>query len=827
MPVTPKLLLQKIKIKALKGENTMEAAKPVKEERLNEKISIKAVRNVRRGQETEKGQKIYRPGVKVCLERNRLLTESYKMTDGEPIVIRQAKALEHILLNMTIYIRDWEKIVGNYASSPDAVFWPIEQNWKSVHRLLHDDEGKALIDDKGRKELDRIVEYWNGKTVSDLRKKAFAGSPDLEKYWVYEGTMLWSQWSDQGVPNYEKVLAIGLNKIIREAEEKLKELGKRLPSDYIQQKNFLEAVIIALKASIKWAERYAVKAEELAKEEKDQERKKELEDIARICRKIPANPASTFHEALQSFILVHLIGHQIEFITLGCGIRLDMIMEPFFQQDMAEGRITREEAIELIKHTRLHLEELGQMYSPTLTQVYGGVQVLQSLVIGGVDSTGRDVSGETSYLLLDSVLELQTLQPSIVLRVHDGTPKELILKAIDVIKTGVGYPSLQNDKALIPLMMKWNCPLEDARNYTISGCVYLDVAGKNVLRRNATYFSLPRCLWWALHQGVNPKNGEQYGAPTKDPAGFESIDDVMDAYVEQVRFFMDKQVRVENVTRAIYAEQYPRPFESALTDGCIERGQDIRKWRYQGRVESFSIAVGPTNVADSLAAIKKVVFDEKRITMKKLIEVLDKNWEGHEDLRQTMLAAPKFGNDDDYVDKIAYEVHRRTEEMVEQFSDTYGSDFHLDGSAVSATYGLSLDTPATPDGRKNGDGFADGSLSPTPGMDVNGPTAVLKSCSKIDTLTTYNHLLNQKFTPQFLEGANREIFYYYLKSWADLGIPHIQFNVVDRKTLLDAQKNPEKHINLAVRVAGYSAYFIDLSKGLQDHIIERTEQSFS
>jgi len=804
---------------------TATAAIAAKGTELTEKIRIKAVRNVRRGQETEEGQEIYRPGVKVCLERNSLLTESYKMTEGEPAVTRQAKGLEHVLLNMTIYMRDWEKIAGNYTSSPDAVFWPIEQNWKSVHRLLHR-EGKALLDDEGRKELDRIVEYWSGKTVSDIRKRAFAGSPDLEKYWRYEGTMLWSQWSDQGVPNYGKVITSGLNGIIREAEEKLKELGTSLPSDYVQQKDFLEAVIIALKASIKWAERYAVKAEELAKEEKDKERKKELEEIARICRKVPANPASTFREALQSFIFVHIIGHQIEFITLGCGIRFDMIMEPFFQKDIAEGKITREEAIELIKHTRIHLEELGQMYSPTLTQVYGGVQVLQSIVIGGVDSEGRDVTGETSYMLLDSVLELQTLQPSIVLRVHDGTPKQLILKAIDVIGTGVGYPSLQNDKTLIPLMMKWNCPLEDARNYTISGCVYLDVAGKNVLRRNATYFSLPRCLWWVFHQGINPKTGEQYGAPTKDPGGFESINDVMDAYLEQVRFFMDKQVRVENVTRAIYAQQYPRPFESALTDGCIERGLDLRKWRYQGRVESFSIAVGPTNVADSMAAIKKVVFDEKRVTMENLIEVLDKNWEGHEDLRQIMLAAPKFGNDNDYVDVIAYDVHRRTEEVVEQFSDTYGSDFHLDGSAVSATYGLSLDTLATPDGRKDGDGFADGSLSPTPGMDVNGPTAVLKSCSKIDTLTTYNHLLNQKFTPQFLEGANREMFYNYIKSWRDLGIPHIQFNVMNRETLIEAQKHPEKHGNVIVRVAGYSAYFVDLSKGLQDHIIERTEQAF-
>ncbi|MBW1643918.1 MAG: hypothetical protein JRJ76_13885 [Deltaproteobacteria bacterium] len=501
-------------------------------EDLTEKISIKAVRNIRRGQETEEGKEMFRPEVRVCLERNRLLTESYKKTEGEPPIIRQAKALEHILKNMTIYIRDWEKIIGNYTSSPDAVFWPIEQNWKSVHRLLHG-EGKWLINDDGRKELNKIIKYWDGKSISDIRKRFFSGSPDLEKYWKYEGTMLWSQWSDQGVPNYEKVITMGLRAIEKQAEERLDEIKKSLPSDYIQQRDFLEAIIIALKASVKWAERYAEMAEKLAKEEKDKQRRKELEEIARVCRRVPANPASTFQEALQSFIFVHLIGHQIEFITLGCGIRFDMIMEPFYQKDLKDGRITKEDAIEMIKHTRIHLEELGQMYSPTTTQVYGGVQVLQSMVIGGIDSKGKDVTGETSYLLLDSVLELQTLQPSIALRIHDRTPKNLILKAIDVNKTGVGYPSFQNDKALIPLMMKWNCPLEDARNYTISGCVYLDVSGKNILRRNATYFSLPRCLWWALHQGINPETGDQYGASTPDPAGFKSIDDVMKAYMEQ------------------------------------------------------------------------------------------------------------------------------------------------------------------------------------------------------------------------------------------------------------------------------------------------------
>lgn len=804
----------------------MAAVGAAKAQDLKSKISIKSVRNVRRGYQVEEGIEIFRPEVKVCLERSRLLTESYKITDGEPWVMRRAKALEHILLNMTIFIRDWERNVGNYASTPDAVFWPIEQNWKSVHRLLHS-EGKSLLDDDGRAKLDRIVEYWRGKSASDRRERAFAGSPDLEKYWKYEGTFLWSHWSELGVPNYEKVIKVGLNGIIKEAETKLEEIGRTIPPDYLDQKDFVEAVIISLKAAIKWAGRYAELAKELTKSEKDKERKKQLAEIARTCEWVPANPARTFQEALQSFLFIHLITHQIEFITLGCGIRFDVVMNPFYKKDLEEGRITREEALELLQQVRVKLEELGQMYSPTLSAVYGGVQVLQAITIGGVDSEGRDVTNEMSYLILDGAHEMQTLQPSIALRVHEGTPKELLLRAIDVVRSGVGYPAFHNDKVLIPLLLKWGCPLEDARNYSISGCVYLDVPGKNVLRRATAYFSLPKCLWWVLHQGINPKTGEQYGAPTPNPATFTCIEDVMQAYLEQVRFFFVKQIQLEHVARSIYQEYLPRPFVSALIDGCIERGQDCRKWAYPARLPSFAVCVGPTNVADSLAAIKKLVFDEKKISMKELIDVLDRNWEGREDLRQMCLSAPKYGNDDDYVDMLAKEVHRRTEQVVEEYVDNWGTGYHLDGSGVSATYGLSLDTPATPDGRKDGGPFADATLSPEPAADFKGPTAVLKSCSKIDTFQTYNQLLNQKFLPQFLEGENKEVFYNYLKSWADLGISHIQFNVVDKATLLDAQQHPEKHRGLVVRVAGYSAYFVDLSKGLQDHIIARVEQSLA
>ena len=792
---------------------------------LRDKINIKAVRNLRQGCRVEEGD-FFRPGVKLGLERARLLTESYQMTDGEPMVLRRAKALEHILLNMTIYIQDWEYIVGNYAESPEALMWPVERNWKSVHRLLQG-EGAALIDEKDVAEFNSIVDYWKGKSLSDRRERAFAGSPDLDRYWRYEGTVFWTHWSELGVINYEKVLQIGLNGIIEEAESKLEEIGNTIPPDYINQTDFLEAVLISLRAAINWARRYAEKARELSKEEKDEERGKQLEEIARVCQWVPANPPRTLQEAFQSFFFVHLITHQIEYIRYGCGARFDVLMNPFYKKDVEEGRITREEALELILRFRLKFEEFGQVYSPTVSALYGGVQTLQAILIGGVDSEGRDVTNEISYLVLDSVCEMPTLQPSIGLRVHDGTPKDLLLKAIDVVRTGVGYPAFFNDKVLIPLLMKWGCPLEDARSYSVSACVYLDVPGKNIIRRVVSYFSLPKCLWWSLHQGIDPKSKEQYGAPTPDPATFTCIEDVIQAYLEQVRFFCVKQFALEDVLRSIYQEYLPCPFESALIDGCIERGQDYRWWTYPARVPSHPVAVGTTNVADSLASIKKFAFDEKRISMEELIHVLDSNWEGHEDLRQMMLAAPKFGNDDDYVDLLAREVHHRTEQVVEEFTDNCGAGYHLDGSGVSATYGMSLDTPATPDGRKDGGLFADATLSPEPGADFKGPTAVLKSCSKIDVLQSFNQLLNQKFPPQFLEGENKEQFYHYLKTWSDLGISHIQFNVVDKATLLDAQKHPERHKGLTVRVAGYSAYFIDLSKGLQDHIIARAEQGLA
>ncbi|MBM3154854.1 MAG: hypothetical protein FJ008_05905 [Chloroflexi bacterium] len=791
---------------------------------IKSKLVIKAVRNVRRGYQKEEASRgMYRPGIKLDLQRSRYLTESYKQTDGMPMVMRRALALENILKKMDIYIQDWERLVGNAVSFPRGLYFGIDMNWRSVQRLTSDQEGQELLDDAGRAELAELIEYWKGKSMSDRQQEAFTG--DILKYWKFEGTFMWSHWSELGIPNYEKIFRIGLKGIIAEAERRLEEIDGEVPLDYIEQKDFLKSAIVSLKAMIAYANRYAELAQKLAEKSTDPDDRKRLEQIAQTCRHVPENPPRTLPEALQSFYFIH-VGRYIEYSTLGIGVRFDKVFGHYYQRDLKEGRFTRDEALELLQLLWVKFHELGLIYSPMLSGIYGGVESLQAITIGGVDEKGNDVTNEMSYLVLDAAYNMRTLEPSIILRYHDGTPKELLSRATDVIHSGVGYPSFFNDRTLIPTLQKWNVPLEDARDYAVTGCVYLELPGKNIARRPLGGLVLPKCLWWALHQGVHPVTQIPWGAPTPDPAIFKSHQDLIDAYLEQVRFFFGRHVKIENTCRSLYAEYLPRPYYSALLDGCIEKGRDSRKWAYPSMVHDFVVIIGTTNVVDSVAAIKKAVFEDRAISLPELIQVMDKNWEGHEDIRQMMLRAPKYGNDDDYADAIAAEIHHRTAAVMAEFTDRFGNPMRGDGSGLSATYSAALYTPATPDGRKEEEPFADATLSPSQGRDFRGPTAVLNSAAKIDTTKTYNHLLNQKFPPLMLEGDMKETFISYLRTWGDLNISHVQFNVVDKATLLDAQKHPEKHQDLIVRVAGYSAYFADLSKGLQDSIIARTEQHF-
>jgi len=794
-------------------------------EKLRKKVISRAIRNIKRGNADDDSRRgMFRPEIKLDLQRSRLMTESYKETDGEPMVLRRAKALANILAKMGIFIRDYERIVGYQTADPNGIFHPIEQNWKSPQRLANSAAGKTLLDAAGRRELNKLCKYWKGKAISDRHQAVIP--EDLKKYWTYEGTFLWSQLSELGIPNYEKLFKLGLNGLIQEIKDKIAEVDKEIPVDYVLQKDFLTAAIVSLEAVINFAKRYATLAKRSAARQKSAARKKILTEIARTCEWVPANPPRTFIEAVQFFYFIHLVRY-LEYSTLGIGIRIDHLFGPYYEKDLKDGRITKEETLGILQLLWIKLNEIGLVYSPTVSSVYGGVASLQAVTIGGTDENGKDVTNDLTYLTMEAAKSLKIIEPSIVLRMHDKTPEDVYSRAADVIKTGIGYPSLFNDEALIPLLERWGVPTGEAKQYAVTGCVYIEIPGKNVVRRSVGYFVLPKCLWWALHQGVNPKTGEQHGAPTPDPATFRNWNDVLDAYAEQVTFFTGKIENLERINNELLAEYCPRPFYSATLDGCIEQGKECRKWVYDSMIHHFAQVIGGTNVADSIAAIRKVVFDDKKVTLPELIKIMDNNWEGRADIRQACLNAPKFGNDDDYADSIAREVQARGEKGMEAVKDRFGHSHRGDGSAVSATYGLAADTPATPDGRVDGEPFSDSTLAPAPGRDKKGPTAVLKSVSKISTVDTFNHLLNQKFLPKFLEEDLKPAFLGYLKTWKELNIPHIQFNIVDRETLLKAKAEPEKYSDLIVRVAGFSAYFADLSAGLQDHIIARTEQSLT
>ena len=769
----------------------------------------------------------YRQGVKLCLDRARLLTESYKETEGEPEILRRAKALVRILENMTIYILDGECIVGNMASSPGAIPLHPEHCHKDIDWGITSSLGD-MLDDKGKEEWREISRYWEGKSMDD-RVRAIL--PDELKDYVDWNGVLYSNHfglnTPVTVPDYVNLFKLGLNGIIKQAEAKLNELkarqGDLSPADYINKRYFYQAVIITLQATINFAHRFANLARELAKSENDAARKQELEGIAEICDWVPGKPPRTLHEALQSWYFIHLIHRRLENQGHCEGTRFDQVMNPFYIKDLEEGKLTRERAQELLEHLWIKLEDFSWVPIREVHGAESGGTMFQTMDLGGVTPEGDDASNEMSFLMLDATLAIRTIQPTFALRYHSKINPALIDKAIDLLATGIGFPAIFNDNHIIPYLVNRGIPLKDARDYSIYGCVSWTIPGKNMYDQVPGTLSLLKCFELALYQGFDIIKERQIGYRTPDPGTFTCIEDVLDAYAQQVWFAVNKMAQINLLAEPLVAQYVPVVFVSATIPECIEKGVDIIQQTYHSN--PHCLAAGAINVGDSLAAIKKFVLDDKVLSMKKLIEALRNNFEGQEELRQRLIReAPKFGNDDDYVDLLAREAHLKAQEAAQKVKDSHGRGWSLSGDIAAGYYPLGRTIGATPDGRKRKQTMADGSVSPYPGRDKKGPTAVINSMGKIPA--TYALLGNQRFMPAYLEGENKKLFAAYLKTWSDLPTWHIQFNVIDDKTLVDAQEYPENHRDLIVRVAGYSATFVDLSKGVQDEIIARTCQRF-
>ncbi|MFC1966777.1 pyruvate formate lyase family protein, partial [Chloroflexota bacterium] len=761
------------------------------------------------------------------VERPRLIYEAYKATEGEPMVIRRAKALAHLLDKKNLYIIPHERILGNITAKPNCLITYPELWWRWLDRAIDTDYRILLDSDEEVQELHEIHKYFAKYSVHGMERDLLP--PDILPYWRYDyhGVFSWIHGGRTGIPNYEKVFKLGLKGIIAQIDERLNEIDTsglilKDARSYYKQKNFLRAARLSLEAGIRFGKKFAKLAREEAKSEKDEARKKELEELADVCDRVPENPCRTLHDAVQCFWFIKLITQILDLQTPGGGERLDQIFYPYYKKDKEEGRITDIQAQELIEHVLLKHNEEGQLSPPKTGGGSGGGITSRVTNVGGLTADGKDATNEMSYIILKAVQTVKLSQPSVIIRLHKDTPHEFLLAVTDHLRVASGVTSIMNDEMMVPYLANKGIPVEDARLYSTHGCMRWNISGKSINQRalGGTVI-LPKVLEYALSQGWDKFTGKQMGYPTPDPATFTSLEDIMEAYSTQAKFFLEKLFAIYNLVDVLDSEYLPQPFYSALLDGCIESGEDCRDYKYYA--DTVVQPVGQVICTNSLAAMKKLVFDDKKYTMAELADALKNNWEGKEEMRLEFANAPHWGNDDEYVDDIGNDFMRRNTELVHSFKNIWGYEHAEDGTGSSSYYKWSGLAGATPDGRKDRGLFNDGTVSPSIGTDRKGPTAVLKSVAKADHVNTFTHLFNQRFVPQFLEGENREAFVSYLKSFVDLGIHHVQFNIVDNKVLRDAQRHPEKYSDLVVRVAGFSAYFIDLERPVQDQIIERTQ----
>lgn len=773
----------------------------------------------------------YAEGTRICVDRARYLTESYIETEGEPMVIRRAKALANVLDKMTLHIQPWEKVVGCFASDEHGIqLYPeLFSNW--VDKAI-DKEYRHMVTDDEREELHEINKYWKNRSVHGKERRIVP--PEVKPYakGFNHGAFFWTHGSRTGVADYDKVLKIGLRGVIDELKAEMDKLtsdpaeyidGKK----YIEKRRFLEAAILALEAGARWGHRYAALARKMAASEQDLCREAELLNIAAVCDQVPEGPAQSFRQALQSYYFIMLITRVIDLQTSGLGDRFDQLMNAHYVKDIASGAITEDYAEELMEQMFLKMNEFGEMVAPFMSSGTGGgfVVTTRLMTIGGMDRDGKDAVNEMSYATLRARSRLSLTQPTVAIRISRDTPEEFLFALTDAVREMPGVYSIFNDHMMIPYITQWGVPEEEARNYAKEGCMRWVLPGKPMGQRAlGGIFALPRCLEYVFSRGINTRTGEQMGARTADPETFTSFEDLVEAYFEQLNFFASKCITLNNVTEALDNEWLPQPFLSALMDGCKEEGKDLRDLKYV--TNSVIQSVGQITMVNSLLALKKLVFDDKTVSLRRIMDALDTDWADEEDLRQMCINAPKFGNDDDEADEMATWFYKRVADMFRSFKDIYGGPFREDGTGGSTYFAGSLMTGATPDGRRADELFNDGTISPVPDTDVKGPTAVLKSLSKIDHIGSMTNCFNQKFAPQFLLGENRAKFVAYLQAFVELGIHHIQFNIFDQEYMRNAQANPEEYSNMVVRVAGYSAYFTDLNPGLQNQIIARTPQSF-
>ena len=809
--------------------------------------------------------------------RAKLLTESYKATENEPIITRRAKAFAHILRHIPIIIRDDELIVGSSTLAPRGCQTYPEFSYQWLEDELDTVETRSAdpfyIAEETKEELREVHKYWKGKTTSELALSYMAPEAvrAIEHNIFTPGNYFYNGVGHVTV-KYEEVLAVGYEGIIKKAEQELSECNVG-DGDYAERSHFLQAVILSCQAVIEYARRYSTLAQEMAERCTDAARKEELLRIAENCSRVPAKGAQNFYEACQSFWFVQQL---IQLESSGHSIspgRFDQYMYPYYKKDMENGNISREFAQELMDCIWVKLNDLNKCRDAVSAEGFAGYSLFQNLIAGGQNKEGEDVTNDLSFMCIQASMHVRLPQPSLSVRVWNGSPHEFLIKAAELTRTGIGLPAYYNDEVIIPSLQNRGLSLEDAREYNIIGCVEPQKAGKTEGWHDAAFFNMCRPLELVFANGED--KGEMVGVPTGEVTEMSSFEEFYNAYKKQMEYCISLLVNADNAIDVAHAKRCPLPFLSCMVDDCLKRGKSVQEG---GAVYNFTgpQGFGIANMADSLFAVRKLVYEEKKVTMEEMKEALAWNFgkgldqqsvsdtaeavlrkmkdagqkidentvssilkavmnaqpgeekmKRYEEIHNMIEEVPKFGNDIPEVDYFARNVAYTYTKPLQNYKNPRGGQFQAGLYPVSANVPLGGQTGATPDGRYAHTPVADG-VSPSAGKDVNGPTAAATSVSRLDHFIVSNGtLFNQKFHPSALSGREGlEKFVALIRSYFDQKGMHMQFNVVDRDTLLDAQKYPEKYKHLVVRVAGYSALFTTLSRSLQDDIIRRTEQGF-
>ncbi|MGM0504092.1 MAG: trans-4-hydroxy-L-proline dehydratase [Bacteroidota bacterium] len=766
---------------------------------------------------------------RISAERALLVTHFYKSESAQnlSVPVRRAMAFKYILENKKICINEGELIVGERGPAPKATPTYPEVSLHSLQDLeVLDSRPKVWfkVDDETKEIYEKeIIPFWKGKSQRD---KIFKQLPEEWKA-AYEAGVF-TEFQEQRAPGHtvagKKMFQKGLLDLKKEINESLQKIQSGKDIDAAHKIEELKAMDIAADAMIIYAHRHADELQKLAKQEKEPQRKSELVEMERICRKVPAHAPETFHEMLQHYWFFHLgvITEVNPWDSFNPG-RLDQHLYPLYQQGIEKGILSKESAVELLQAFWIKFNNHPAPPKIGVTALESNTYTDFALInLGGVKEDGTDAVNELSYIILDVIEEMRILQPSSMVQISKQNPDDFVKRAIKISKTGFGQPSFFNTDAIVKELVHQGKNIADARNGGASGCVETGAFGTESYILTG-YFNLNKILEITLHNGKDPRTDKKIGVETGKPESYKNMNDLIEAYNKQLNYFADIKLKGNNIIEKLYAEELPVPFLSLIIEDCISNAKDYNAGgaRYN---TSYVQGVGLGSITDSLASIAYHVFDKQKITLNELLEALQNNFEGFEQLRHDLIyETPKYGNDDDYADQYAVHVFDIFHDAINGKPTFRGGKYRINMLPTTSHVYFGSVMIATPDGRKAFEPLSEG-ISPFQGADKKGPTAVLKSAAKIDHLKTGGTLLNQKFSPSFFkDDQSITKLAHLIRSYFRMDGHHIQFNVVSAKTLRDAQRHPEKYTDLIVRVAGYSDYFNDLGESLQNEIIRRTE----